>query len=656
MSESPKNSNSISRRLINNLIALVVLVVVLVTGGFYWNIVSTNEQAFASKIDGTLTNLRDALSIPLWTIDNSSVKQLGDAMLQGDLVVSVVVQDDDGKTVFAAKNDTSEETILRTIPVHYRETVVGELQLIFSREPLHNEIRKDLTMLAAWGGILLMFGLWIWRLRVEMKLRKQTEKELFRSKEKAESANRAKSTFLANMSHELRTPLNAILGFSEMIGRDHATPAAIQEKVAIINRSGAHLLALINDVLDISKIEAGRTELEPETFDLHRLLHDIDDMFRLRTEAKGLAFILDPQEDLPAYILLDKGKLRQVLINLLGNAIKFTDSGGVTLRAGVEVLSDGKLQLHFEVEDTGTGIPADKTEIIFEAFAQAGHSPVEQQGTGLGLAITRQFIQLMGGEISVESNPGKGSIFRFEIPAEAADARELEQRVEGPIQQVVSLAADEPEWRILIVEDVADNRLLLRSLLESVGFMVREAVNGEEGVQQFKDWQPQLIWMDMGMPVMNGYEATRSIRTLPNGKEVKILALTASVFKEQEPKILAAGCDAVLHKPYNESVIFTAMEKQLGLHYIYEETNELLNQASFSELELEDLQGLPDEWLDEFLTAVQMGDIKVMLSLTNTIAAEHVETKAKLDHYINDFNFLHLVNIIEEKQRSAKKT
>ena len=636
-------------------IVSVVLVVVLVTGGFYWHTESTKEKAFTSKIDSTLMNLRDALSIPLWTIDNQSVKQLASAILQNDLVVGAIVRDEDGKTIFAANNNTSEETVLRTIPIHYQEAVVGELQLRFSLESLHKEMQRDLSMFAAWGGILLLFGLWIWRLRVEMKLRKQTEKELLRSKEKAESANRAKSVFLANMSHELRTPLNAILGFSELMAHDTQTNQKQKDNLSIITRSGRHLLGLINAVLDMSKIEAGHIELEPETFELRRLLQEMDDMFRLRTETQDLQFTLDLAPRLPQYILLDMGKLKQVLINLLGNAIKFTEFGGVTLRADAEALSDGTWQLHFEVEDTGIGISADKTEAIFEAFVQVGHSSEKLQGTGLGLAITQQFIQLMGGDITVESAPNKGSIFRFEIPAEAADVSELEQSIDEPNQRVVSLAADESDWHILIVEDVADNRLLLRSLLEATGFKVREAINGEEAIQQFKDWRPHLIWMDMRMPVMDGYEATRRIRALPGGKEVKILALTASSFKEQDEQIINVGCDAVLHKPYVESTIFTTMEKQLGLHYVYEETSDLLKQHTASKPALEDLQGLPDEWLDKFLTAVRMGEINAMLSLTNILDAEFVETKVKLDHCINDFDFSRMVNIIEEKQSTIKK-
>jgi signal transduction histidine kinase len=391
------------------------------------------------------------------------------------------------------------------------------------------------------------------------------------SKQEAEAANRAKSTFLASMSHELRTPLNAILGFSEMLARDPEITDRQQEKINIINRSGEHLLAMINDVLDLSKIEAGRTELEPEVFNLLKLLEDIARMFELRAEGVDLRFNVEIAPNLAQTINADAGKLRQILINLLGNAVKFTHKGGLSLRARtVPVADDASLvALQLEVEDSGPGIAEGQQQSIFEPFRQVGHTPTHSKGTGLGLAISKSFAELMGGSISVQSVLGKGSLFCLELPVSLAEPAD-EVGMETVPLTVLGLKPDQPAWRILLVEDNIDNRLLLSGLLQAVGFDVREAEDGAQAIKQFQQWQPHFIWMDMLMPVMDGFEASRRIRALPGGDQVKIVALTASVFKEQRQSILQAGCDEVVHKPYQSHQIFSAMARQLKLEYLYQ--------------------------------------------------------------------------------------
>jgi CheY-like chemotaxis protein len=374
---------------------------------------------------------------------------------------------------------------------------------------------------------------------------------------------------MATMSHELRTPLNAILGFSELMSRDKTMTVSQKETLAIINRSGAHLLSMINDVLDISKIEAGHLELNLQACDLIKLLQEIGEMISVRALNNHLHFKLELSPDTPQYVKVDTGKLRQVLINLLGNAIKFTQTGGVILRTQTLPIAMDKIMLTIEVVDSGVGIPTDKLDILFQPFVQLAQENSDVKGTGLGLAISKSLIELMKGRISVNSVLGVGSTFKIDLPLLVVSTEEI--TIEKESLPIKSLAPNQPAWRLLIVDDNADNRLLLVKILTEVGFEVREAENGQEAIQVFEEWQPALCWMDMRMPVMDGYQATAQIRQLAGGDKVKIIALTASAFTEQHADIIAVGCDAVLHKPFHAPEIFTALTRYLGVQFIYQD-------------------------------------------------------------------------------------
>ena len=416
--------------------------------------------------------------------------------------------------------------------------------------------------------------------RIEEELRKYKDHledevqtrtaELVLARNAAETANRAKSVFLANMSHELRTPLNAILGFSAMMRKAASLTQEQRDNLDIINRSGEYLLTLINDVLEMAKIESGRVQLESAPLDLGALVRDVTDMMHVRAGEKGLHLLVDQSSEFPRYIKGDEARLRQVLINLVGNAVKFTDEGGVTVRFGMKPNGLQK-RLLVEVEDTGPGIKAEDQQRIFEPFVQVGLK-AEQQGTGLGLTITRQFVELMGGTVSLESTPGKGALFRVELPVDTVMAAEI-VKPEGMVKgEVIRLVPGQPECRILIVEDQRENQLLLKQLMENIGLQVQVAENGEQAIEKFSSWQPQLIWMDRRMPVMDGLAATRHIRTLPGGQAVKIVAVTASAFTEQREEMLQAGMDDFVRKPYRFSEIYEVLGNQLGLQYVYAET------------------------------------------------------------------------------------
>ncbi|QSJ20659.1 response regulator [Nostoc sp. UHCC 0702] len=580
-----------------------------------------------------------------------------------------------------------------------------------------------------------------------------TQKELIQSQkiatqrqQVAEQANRAKSEFIANMSHELRTPLNAILGFAQVMSHDNSLSSEHQENLAIINRAGEHLLNLINDILEISKIEAGRTTLNISSFDLIRLLQSLEEMLRSRTLSKGIKLIFEYTPNIPQYVQTDESRLRQVLLNLLSNAIKFTDSGSVTLRVrvgtgdwwGLGVMGTENKEnnqslmpndatcsswaepqtpvapqsLIFEVQDTGAGISPQEIDLIFEPFGQTEIGRKSQQGTGLGLAISRKYVQLMGGDITVSSVLGLGSKFTFNIQIGLAKSSEIQTKQTQ--RQVVALAPEQQEYRILVVDDVADNRLVLVKLLSPIGFIVREAANGQEAIAQWLEWQPHLIFMDMRMPVMDGYEATRVIKAAEVRLEVRgkhtedmlpddencypsdfynsaqpdashlscdnatcfstenylkqlgkyascntvalscslpytqtiIIALTASAFEEERQKILSAGCDDFIPKPFTQEILLETISQYLGVKYISQvetattasvnsEIETMPNEADILRLLLQ----MSPEWLKKLRHAAASCSDDLILELLQEIPSDQSLIFRVVKDLANNYQF-----------------
>jgi GAF domain-containing protein/CheY-like chemotaxis protein len=469
--------------------------------------------------------------------------------------------------------------------------------------------------------------------------------KLKEASEKANAANTAKSEFLANMSHELRTPMNAILGFTQLLNHDSSLNQKQQDYLGIIGRSGEHLLSLLNDVLEMSKIEAGRITLNCNDFDLLHLLQSLEEMFHLKAQSKGLRLNFEyHKEEIPQYIYGDESKLRQVLINLVGNAIKFTESGEVTLRCSYYFVSSsaGTLSeceklcelrsqngfgdqtptlrtqnservwiptsytqnselsrtqnseeqlsiinqpstinhqpssinhqhlLHFEIQDTGLGIAENEIAILFEPFVQTYTGRNSQEGTGLGLPISQKFVELMGGKITVDSVLNQGSLFSFDVEIKLSENSLINQ---GQNRRIIGLESSQPKYRILVVDDKWESRLVLINLLSPLGFEVQSAENGQQALEIWEKWQPHLIWMDMRMPILNGYDTTMEIRKREQAKNqgliTKIIALTASAFDTEQAQILAVGCDDFIPKPFREEVIYEKISEHLGVNYLY---------------------------------------------------------------------------------------
>ena len=392
---------------------------------------------------------------------------------------------------------------------------------------------------------------------------KVTEENLVKAKEEAEVANKAKSQFLSSMSHEIRTPLNAILGFSELMQMDDELPQKHMNWVRTINQSGEHLLTLINDILEISRIEAGRITFNPVSFNLVFLLREVESMFRMKAESKGIQLVLDISNNLPTVIVTDQIKLRQILINLAGNAVKFTNEGTVSIRARAESRGE-KFSLTVEVEDTGPGIANKDMELLFRKFGQTGNG-IKEGGTGLGLAISREYAKIMGGDIKVTSEEHRGSLFVLTVDVEIGD--EFVRKEDS--KKVVSLKPGQKKYKVLIVDDRSDNRVLLREILVPAGFETEEAEDGSEALEKFRAWQPDIILMDMHMPGKNGYDAAREIKESSGGKNTPVIAITASVFDDAKEKALDAGVDEYLLKPFKETDLFECISSCIDAEYIY---------------------------------------------------------------------------------------
>lgn len=534
-----------------------------------------------------------------------------------------------------------------TIPMMSGDACIGFVGFLFFKTA-HQYSAEENLLLQLFAHMLVNVKN---KTKVELKLL-ETNKYLESATAKAnklaaeaENANKSKSVFLANMSHEIRTPLNAIIGFSQLMNRDKFLSESQREYNTSIVKAGEHLLDLINDILELSKVEAGRIVVNPTNIDLHLLFDGIRMLFKERAQAKRLQFIFETDENLPKYVYVDEGKLRQIFVNLIGNAIKFTEEGGIAIRTRTEKINTETSKLIVEIQDSGPGIPESEIDKLFKQFEQTSSGINKGSGTGLGLALSRELAILMGGSISVSSELGKGSVFTFQVEIKEGNPDAIEQK---SVKRVIGIKGGTNNLRILVVDDKDENLKVAIELLKLVGFETNEAINGLEAVEKFEKWNPDLILMDMRMPVMDGYEATHRIKLTEKGKQTPIVALTASAFEDERKKIESLGMQGYIRKPFRENELFGTLGKILHIDYIYEDeqlTSELKTHQN-RDYPISDLNTLPQDLLAQMKEALAVADLDLLTDLIGQISPDESELSRQLMVLVKNYDYANLQRLL----------
>jgi CheY-like chemotaxis protein len=508
------------------------------------------------------------------------------------------------------------------------------------------------------------------RLKTEIEQREKTQILLKEAKKKADQANKAKSEFLANMSHEVRTPLNGILGYAQILQMSKNLTEKERKGINIIQQCGSHLLTLINDILDLSKIEAQKMDLYPTSFHFPSFLQGVAEIFSIRAEQKKIGFISQLDPDLPNGIHADEKRLRQVLINLLGNSVKFTEHGAVTLRVKVVKLTKAKSDsnpqqltatINFQIEDTGVGISPDKLEKIFLPFEQVGDSKSQSQGTGLGLAITHNILALMNSRIQVTSQVGKGSVFSFDLEIPIVKMDDLTRYGRSSSQGVIT-GFKGGKNKILVVDDRWENRSVIFNLLQPLGFEIVEANNGQEGLDKAIEWLPDLILADLVMPVMDGFELIRRLRREPQLEGVIIIASSASVFEAEQCESITAGANDFLTKPISTESLMEMLRSFLELEWIYEtqeqekdgiedDADSTSSASNSDQTNAEQMIPPGADMLTQLYTLAKKGDLDGIIDLANQLNQQEPKFRAftqELCRLAENFQVKQLQSFIQE--------